>query len=285
MSCNDCQDQIFELIEREAIDPDGVRAILEECPECRQLFDEMKDGLALAAHLPGEEPPASIDASLLRTAAARQPRRGAAEKRWLQAPPWAMAAVALLVVGIGVWVVPRAEETGQSEPAADDLVQAELRPAPTEEHAPILGAWASASGTVSAPVALTEAEVGAVGRPTKLARPEPSVRAKQRAKPSADEGSSEGASAGPVAGLMAEEAPAASRRIVSAECAARIARVEERNLDSADAEVEREEALAIGRCYRAAGNARAARAWLQRAAAHPETQSRARRALRGLADQ
>lgn len=284
MSCDDCQDQIFELIEREAIDPDGVRAILEECPECRQLFDEMKDALALAANLPGEEPPASVDASLLRTAAARQPRRGAAEKRWLQAPPWAMAAVALLVVGIGVWVVPRAEETGRSEPPAADLVQAELRPAPTEEHAPILETWASASGTVSAPVSLAEAEVGAAGQ-TKLARPAPSVRAKQRAKPLADEGSSEEASAGPVAGLLAEEAPAASRRIASAECAARIARVEERNLDSADEEVEPEEALAIGRCYRAAGNARAARAWLQRAAAHPETQSRARRALRGLADQ
>ena len=28
MSCEECKSQIFELIEREAVDPDGVRAAL-----------------------------------------------------------------------------------------------------------------------------------------------------------------------------------------------------------------------------------------------------------------
>ncbi|KPK15304.1 MAG: hypothetical protein AMJ62_09670 [Myxococcales bacterium SG8_38] len=297
MSCNDCQDQIFELIEREAIDPDGVRAILEKCPECQELFDEMKAALKLTASLPGEEPPAAIDASIVRAAAARKPRQGATDRRWLQAPPWAMAAVALLVVGVGVWVVPRTEEAEPAEPPPAELVQAELRPASVEEDT---GAGASlrASGPASGTVALAEAEVPPVDR-AKVERRAPTARAKRQAKASAEQASHDRASgeqafgeqpstdraaADEASGLVAAEAPAAPLRRLSAECAARIARIEQRGLDNADAEVEPEEALAIGRCYQAAGDERAARKWLRRAAAHPETESRARRALRKLAD-
>jgi uncharacterized protein with PIN domain len=39
MNCDECKEQVFELIEREAVDRDGVREILARCPECRAAFD------------------------------------------------------------------------------------------------------------------------------------------------------------------------------------------------------------------------------------------------------
>ncbi len=121
MNCEDCKEQVFELIEREAVDPEGVRAILADCPDCRAEFDAMKAALALAEHLPVEEPPLDVDATILRKAALRTDNAAAVlaapaveeatvvpfRKRLLQTPPWAMAAVALLAVGLGVWSIPR----------------------------------------------------------------------------------------------------------------------------------------------------------------------------------
>ena len=65
MNCEECKEQVFELIEREAVDPEGVRAILADCPDCRAEFEAMKAALALAGELPVEEPPADIDAAIL----------------------------------------------------------------------------------------------------------------------------------------------------------------------------------------------------------------------------
>jgi len=121
MNCEECKERVFELIEREAVDPEGVRAILADCPDCRAEFDAMKAALVLAEQLPVEEPPPDIDAAILRKAALRtenaahKPATELAQeatvvplrKRFLQTPPWAMAAVALLAVGLGVWSIPR----------------------------------------------------------------------------------------------------------------------------------------------------------------------------------
>ena len=61
MNCEECKEQVFELIEREAVDPEGVREVLARCPECRALFDQMKAALANVDRLPIEEPPETID--------------------------------------------------------------------------------------------------------------------------------------------------------------------------------------------------------------------------------
>jgi hypothetical protein len=67
------KDQVFELIEREAIDPKGVREALAMLPECHAYFEELKAALALADQLPWEDPPSGLDAAIL--AVARPPTR------------------------------------------------------------------------------------------------------------------------------------------------------------------------------------------------------------------
>jgi len=123
MSCEECEARVFELIEREAVDPDGVRAVLERCPDCKADFDAMKAALATVEGLPIEEPPAEIDRAILRAAAERgQPKVIPLRRRFLQAPPWAMAAIALLAVGVGVWSIPRTVEfEGDADTAAPQV--------------------------------------------------------------------------------------------------------------------------------------------------------------------
>ncbi len=115
MNCDECQEQVFELIEREAVDPEGVREVLARCPECRATFEEMKAALQSVAALPVEAPPASVDAAVLRAAAERGAR---ARTRSFLVPQWAAAAVALLAVGVGVWAIP----TDAPEPSVDEAV-------------------------------------------------------------------------------------------------------------------------------------------------------------------
>lgn len=122
MNCEECKEQVFELIERDAVDPEGVRAILAACPDCRAEFDAMKAALALVDQLPVDEPPPEIDAAILglaeRRIEATSPDPGETDrgqlipmrKRLLQTPPWAMAAIALLAVGVGVWSIPQTVE-------------------------------------------------------------------------------------------------------------------------------------------------------------------------------
>mgnify|MGYP001822608556 FL=1 len=57
--------QVFELIERELVDPDGVDAALAAVPGGRGYFERIKDGLRLAALLPREEPPAALNQKIL----------------------------------------------------------------------------------------------------------------------------------------------------------------------------------------------------------------------------
>lgn len=64
-------DQLFELVEREAFDPEGVEKFLVAHPEYRAEFEQMKATLSLSADLPVEEPLASLDAAILELAEAR----------------------------------------------------------------------------------------------------------------------------------------------------------------------------------------------------------------------
>jgi hypothetical protein len=74
-----------------------------------------------------------------------------------------------------------------------------------------------------------------------------------------------------------KEQPALSR-----ECARRLARVERKRLGDDASDVPPEDALAIGECYRTAGDLRNARLWLERASHDERTKERAMRALREL---
>ncbi len=234
MNCDECKEQVFELIEREAVDPEGVHEILARCPDCRAAFDEMKAALAVAERLPIEEPGADVDAAILRAAAARAPRVVPLRRRRLHPPPWAVAAIALLAVGVGVWTIPRGEQLeGGAAPAetknAEEAIVVE--PAPPK-------------------------------RVTKLPADEPrAVRIAQAPE------------SRPTAGMAADDAT----------CERRVDEIERLERADHDYVPKSEEQLAIGKCYGTLGDVAKARKWLQRAAEHRETKSRAEEALRRLA--
>jgi hypothetical protein len=120
VNCDECKEQVVELIEREAIDPEGVREILAKCPDCRKAFDEIKATLVVARHLPMEAPPDHLDISILRAAEERAKVQAPPPSSWRQ--QLAMAAVALLVVGIGVStmsIIRRPAEEQLAEAPAD----------------------------------------------------------------------------------------------------------------------------------------------------------------------
>ena len=64
------KEQVFELLEREPLDPKSVHEALAMLPECRAYFDELKAALALADQLPWEDPPPRLDAGILTLAGA-----------------------------------------------------------------------------------------------------------------------------------------------------------------------------------------------------------------------
>jgi hypothetical protein len=328
MSCEECKSQVFELIEREAVDPEGVRVILADCPDCRAEFEAIKAALALAGELPIEEPPADIDAAILGLADRRlrstgpESSSGATEeatripfyKKMVQVPPWAMAAVALLAVGVGVWTIPRTvqfeSDAEQPMPRAKETVS--LPEAPGEER--FAGAPASEQAEV---VALDEnvetAPVGATASAKSGARPlrRQAPRTKKRRDAIAQESAPE-AEAGnramvPAAapalskgegvvqrtaagGAVAEDAALASaeaddmdaKRDETSACREKISAFERRLEDDEGSAPAPEEELAIGRCYQRLGDTAKARKWLERAAADPATRRRARKALQAL---
>jgi hypothetical protein len=328
MSCEECKSQIFELIEREAVDPEGVRAILADCPECCAEFEATKAALALAGELPLEEPPAHIDTAILSLAGQRlspsAPRSlpGAAHeetevpfyKKIAQVPPWAMAAVALLAVGVGVWSIPRtvqlesdadqgSREVIGSAPVAEAPPEERLGGAPPSEEAatPIVDDVADA-----APNRLAESAKSA-SRP---AGREASRRKKRRvtlATKQAPEAEAQKRELAPAAapafakrqdvakrsaagGAVAEDSALASaeldetdaKRDEKAECRDEVTAFEQRLRDDDGYAPTPDKQLAIGLCYQRLGDTAKARAWLERAAAAPATQRRARRALREL---
>lgn len=287
MDCDDCERRIFELIEREPLDPEGVRAILEKCPKCRQLFDEMKAASMIAARLPLEEPPAAVDASILDAARARVESRPVPRRRWLEAPPWALAAVVLLAVGVGLWVSP-AEDRKTEDVAPPAPVEPELRAAADRGDAAAremrAREWARLEASAS-----REGPITVVRAPELVPFDAPRAEAR-RASPRAEKAQIADRDAAQEMAL-AEEAAAgdavasqpAEIREVSTECAKRMHRAEQARRDARPDRLSSDEALAVGRCYHAADDADPARFWLERAAKDPETRARASRLLRTLA--
>lgn len=140
MNCDECKEQVLELIERELVDPDGVRETLARCPDCRAEFDALRAALALAQQLPIERAPPHLDALILRAADARamgdrvarsEGKVAALRSRRIWSEPLAMAAVALLVVGIGVSTVSVVMKSG-----GEQLAQAPS-PETLEEASPV----------------------------------------------------------------------------------------------------------------------------------------------------
>jgi len=329
MSCEECKSQVFELIEREAVDPEGVRAILADCPDCRAEFEAIKAALALAEELPIEEPPADIDAAILSLADRRLPSAVAGSatvaaqaeapipfyKKMVQVPPWAMAAVALLAVGVGVWSIPR---TVQFESDADQTVletkeTVSMAEAPPEERfggpLPLEESAVVAMDDVAeaAPVGARDSAKSA-GRPVRPQAPRAKKRRDaiaRRSAPEAEavqnralapaaapavakgEGVAQRAAAG---GAVAEDAALASaeaddrdaKRDETSACREKVSAFERRLQDDEGFAPAPEEELALGRCYRRLGDTAKARRWLERAAADPATRRRARKALRAL---
>ena len=285
MNCDECKEQVFELIEREAVDPDAVREILARCPDCRATFDEMKAALAVAERLPIEEPPAEVDEAILRAAGERVPRVVRLKKRRLQPAPWAMAAIAMLAVGIGVWTIPREVQLeGDAAPAdmkyAEDAVMAEQMLGDEEE-------------ALDGRVAVVEVEA-----------PKP-ARAKRRSRSSANEPSAARVAQAPAtlpaadvaAGGVGESrstnevaakasTPSKQERDdedVTTACQRKVDDIERRARADKDFAPTPEEELAIGKCYQVLDKVAEARKWLQRAAAHRKTKAPAEKALRELA--
>ncbi len=328
MSCEECKSQIFELIEREAVDPEGVRAILADCPECRAEFEATKAALALAGELPLEEPPAHIDTAILSLAdrrlssTARESVSGAAQpgkdlpfyKRMVRVPPWAMAAVALLAVGVGLWSIPRTVqlESDADQSAPEALKSPLVAEAPDEER--LAGAPSSKEAAVAAvddvadaaPLG-TEESAKSAARTARRQAPRAKKRRDALARKPAPEAEAQKRELAPAAapafaagqdvaqrsasgGAVAEDAALASaeldetdaKRDETAECRGEVTAFEQRLRKDDGYAPTPEKQLAIGRCYQRLGDTAQARAWLERAAADPATKRRARKALQAL---
>lgn len=309
MNCDECKEQVFELIEREAVDPAGVREILERCPGCAALFAEMKAGIETAGDLPLETPPASVDAVILRAAAARKSKVVPIRRKRSQPFPWAVAATALLAVGIGVWAIPRGANEGETaapEAAmerardADEGVSADMAAEPSlvvaeAEEMALAGGDEPGSGVAAPP----PAQKPPAARAKRAARSAPARQVEDQARREvarapAPQAIAESTAGDPVtddtAGF-AKAAPAETKLAMaedetpdaSAACELKAKKLERRKRDAKRGGDDAEHVLAIGRCYQAAGDVEKAREWLERAAKHPTTKARALEALRDLA--
>lgn len=288
MNCDECNEQVLELIEREAVDRDGVREILARCPECRAAFDELKAVLLTAEQLPIEQPPVEVDAAILRAAGARVPEAVPVKKRRLQPAPWAMAAIAMLAVGVGVWTIPQeAAFEGDVAPADEKHAEEAVVAEQTREDAE--GALAG-SLAVAGPTSAMNAPARASERTeaeAKQGSPRPE-RPKRRARSSRDEPRAGGSAQAPASLAMAETAKAsapgkeegADESVQASACRRKVADVERRA--GRDEDYAPAEELAIGQCYQELDNVTEARKWLERAATHRKTKAAAEKALRQL---
>jgi hypothetical protein len=305
MNCDECKEQVLELIEREAIDPAGVRDLLARCPDCQSLFDEMKAALRTAAMLPLEEPSRSIDAAIVRAATARSPRRGRSRWKRLQTPPWAMAAIALFAVGIGVWTMPRGGDSGGSDGfaskheanaelvARDELGDGSSRkPAIAPLEPTIVQAPRGAQVDRRAAETGKASSRSARAKQVAAARVAPAVarQASSARKASREEAATAAGVSTELEDRASSDAEMATPRLAKKErkddsisaCRRRVAEHERGEHADADAAIDAEQALALGSCYQKLGKKRKARRWLTRAAADPVTRARAEQALGGL---
>ena len=289
MNCDECKDQVLELIERERTDPEGVHELLARCPECRALFEETKATLELAATLPLDDPPKSVDDAVLEAARAHASRVVPIQRMRFRPIPWAAAAVALLAVSVGVWSIPDTTESPASEakpesiaaPTETDLVVAEAAELASVEDAlePVEPAATQmkksapkAARSGAAPRARRSDEKGRAARDADEG--EVPMRASEAVAFAADQ------AAGALVGSAPDREVEASKKEaspLSPKCKKRLASVE-----SDAGATSAEDALFLGRCYRDAGDFDEARRWLERAAADPKTRARAARALDSL---
>ena len=68
MTLEELKERVFELIDRELVDPQGVHELLAALPAGREYFERIKAAMDLAELLPMEEPPAGLDAKILASA-------------------------------------------------------------------------------------------------------------------------------------------------------------------------------------------------------------------------
>jgi hypothetical protein len=291
MSCDECDEQVLELIEREQTDPEGVREILERCPECRSTFEELKSTLGLTAELPLEEPSAAVDEAVMRAATAHANRVVSLERRRFRPIPWAAAAVALLAVSVGVWTI-RTDDAPSERLAKQSAAESAVA---EEAEEPRVSAEARAELATMKDAA--DAMAAAESRPTKRRAQ------KQSPRPSASRVAMNGeASRGggmDATGAVVSEAALREQGLDAAPAAADTApqraevreeaRARDRDcaaeaaaLEAEDGELTGEQALDVGRCFRDAGDVEQARRWFERASADPKTRAPARRALRSL---
>lgn len=300
MNCDQCKEEIFELIEREATDPEGVREILSNCPDCRAEFQEMKATLALARELPIEQPSAHLDAAILQLAEARQSKAAPASKVvllrrqriWNQ--PWAMAAVALLAVGIGISTV-----SVVTRPEDEKLAQA---PSPTE-MSPVAAPpedfeQADEAESAGRLVAEVSSEKLAAREP-EAKKPPASRRARAMRRQSPKKKEARDAPRPSSATDVEEQEPqrlakvqaeaendtSASQDATSGQkrrCASKVSAFEKQLEDDKDYAPTPEEQLSAGLCYQTLGKRDQAQRWLRRAAQHSSTSVRAKRALQQL---
>ena len=73
MTFRELQNQVFDLIAREARDPKAVGRILGTVPGGRQYFEQIKRALALAELLPSADTPATLDGAILALAGTPRP--------------------------------------------------------------------------------------------------------------------------------------------------------------------------------------------------------------------
>lgn len=303
LDCEECEEQVLDLIEREALDPEGVRATLAKCPECRVKFDELKAMLALTQQLPVEAPPEHVDISILQAAEART--RGLApgspqSSAWRQ--PLAMAAVALLVVGIGISTVsivkgprqariaeaPAADEgvapsedleeaPGGGEPERIELAEAIAdQPKTPAGDSDTLGAARQVRATRARAPKKKEARAAASPRASTSFAAEGELQRVASASDEAGDQLPEERDAKPEAKQIAATTEA------QRDCASRISAFETRTKSDDDYEPTAEESLDAGLCYQLLGKRAAARYWLKRAAADLSTKARAEDALEKL---
>lgn len=245
-------------------------------------------------------------------APARKPDTGMARvisfpKRVMQSQPWAMAAVALLVVGVGLLSVRERGGPGTGVLGGEQVATTEEAPTRDEATEPTVEPTEPARPTAAEEerieVAQAEPEPATRDRQRrrrkreKPAQAEPSpvqqeeapvVVAEAPSKPKAAEEPSEfpelapgvqgqpGSANALSEGDQAKSATEHERKI----CRMRVSALEKLVAKKPDYEPAPSEQLAAGRCYNILGNKDKAKHWLERAAKHPDTKAAAERELR-----
>lgn len=321
MDCEQCQEEVLELIERASFDAAGVDEILSRCPECRARFDELKQTLDQVSDLPLESASSVVDAQILASAAARastDPSDASSTRvisirpRGNPVLPWAVAAVAALGVGLGI-----AQSTLWGGSDSDPVAQV-VEPTATTESTATSSSTPASGREDSSEAAAADDDDGAIGALAVAAEPpaEPLRKRKSEARTAtrskgqaaseylgdAPEASSARASlsadaaladaeaglpaAGAAAPVMQERAEAEADAAPEsgrslAACRARIRGLERKLSRDSGYAPTPKEELEAGLCYAETNQPAKAREWLERASKHTETASRARA---GLAD-